>query len=150
MDDPLEVTSKARSYHAHVGTGLLARTGQLVRELPFGKSATRCAVVTDDRVGSFYAPRGVGKSARGGLLTRARDDPRRRGVQIHVRNRARRRRIDRGRPGPARLHRRAGRGGSLAIWPGSSRRSFSVGFRSSRFRPPSCPRSIAPSAEKPA
>ena len=55
MEDRLDIHSSARTYHVHVGAGLLQRTGTLVRELPFGKERTKCAVITDECVGALYA-----------------------------------------------------------------------------------------------
>lgn len=52
----LEVSSRWHSYHVYLGQSLLARTGALVREQPFARSAVRCAVVADRTVADFYAP----------------------------------------------------------------------------------------------
>ena len=64
MMPPLEIRSSARTYHAHVGMGLLDGLGALLRDLPFGKRGTRCAVVTDEHVGALYGER-VMASLRG-------------------------------------------------------------------------------------
>lgn len=64
MVDFLDVQANSRAYRVLVGSGLIENLGAHVRELPFGRVGTRCAVITDDRVGPLYADRAV-SSLRG-------------------------------------------------------------------------------------
>jgi 3-dehydroquinate synthase len=50
-----QVTARSHSYAVHIGERLLGKTGELVRALPFGARAVRCALVTDSKVAPLYA-----------------------------------------------------------------------------------------------
>ncbi len=50
----LDVTARSHSYPVFIGQDLLARSGQLVRELPWAEGAKKCAVITDANVAPLY------------------------------------------------------------------------------------------------
>jgi 3-dehydroquinate synthase len=51
----ISIGARSHAYAVHVGAGLLARTGELLRALPFGAAAKTCALVTDSNVAPLYA-----------------------------------------------------------------------------------------------
>ncbi len=56
VPSPLEVRSSARTYHVHVGTGLLESLGHVGAGVSVSAAdGTRCVVITDDRVAPLYA-----------------------------------------------------------------------------------------------
>jgi 3-dehydroquinate synthase len=55
MDTAIQVTSRSQTYAVHIGADLLAKTGKLLRALPFGAQATRGAVISDSNVAPLYA-----------------------------------------------------------------------------------------------
>jgi 3-dehydroquinate synthase len=50
----ISVGARSHAYDVHVGARLLAKTGELVRALPFGAAAKTCALVTDSNVAPLY------------------------------------------------------------------------------------------------
>ena len=53
--EKLPVASRSHSYEVLVGRRLLARTGELLRALPFARTGSKRAVGSDERVAAFHA-----------------------------------------------------------------------------------------------